>query len=95
MHDESLFAERALRAGAKGYIMKQEDHREELDAIRRVLNGGLYISKGSARISYRNSSTANPKAHHRTSGPERPRARGLFNSSARVFGTRQIADELQ
>lgn len=45
MHDESLFAERALRAGAKGYIMKQEAIEKMMEAIRKVINGELYISE--------------------------------------------------
>jgi DNA-binding NarL/FixJ family response regulator len=44
MHDESLYAERALRAGAKGYIMKQEASERILTAIHRVLSGELYLS---------------------------------------------------
>jgi DNA-binding NarL/FixJ family response regulator len=45
MHDESIFAERALRAGARGYIMKQEAIERMMEAIRRVLKGELYISE--------------------------------------------------
>jgi len=45
MHDESVYAKRALRAGAKGYIMKQEAITEVQVAIRRVLEGGLYLSR--------------------------------------------------
>lgn len=44
MHDESLYAERALRAGAKGYVMKQEATEKVLIAIRQVLRGELYLS---------------------------------------------------
>ena len=44
MHDESLFAERALHAGAKGYITKQEATAKVLTAIRCVLGGGIYLS---------------------------------------------------
>lgn len=44
MHDESLFAERALRAGARGYIMKQEAVDKVLVAIRKVLNGEIFVS---------------------------------------------------
>ncbi len=44
MHDESLYTERALRAGARGYIMKQEPPETVLDAIREVLSGGLHLS---------------------------------------------------
>ncbi len=45
MHDESLYAERALRAGAKGYVMKQEASDNILVAIRRILAGELYLSE--------------------------------------------------
>lgn len=44
MHDEMLFAERALRAGAKGYINKEEAAERLVVAIRRVAEGGLYLS---------------------------------------------------
>jgi DNA-binding NarL/FixJ family response regulator len=44
MHDESLYAERALRAGAKGYIMKAEATEKVITAIRKVLTGELYVS---------------------------------------------------
>ncbi len=45
MHDETLYAERALRAGAKGYIMKDADGPTFLAAIRRVLGGHSYMSE--------------------------------------------------
>lgn len=44
MHDESLYAERALRAGAGGYVMKQEPPETLLAAIRAVLKGEVYVS---------------------------------------------------
>jgi DNA-binding NarL/FixJ family response regulator len=44
MHDESLYAERALRAGAMGYIMKQEGTEKMISAIRRILEGRVYVS---------------------------------------------------
>jgi DNA-binding NarL/FixJ family response regulator len=51
MHDEALYAERVLRAGARGYIMKQEGGNKLLQAIRQVLTGQIYVSeKMSARI---------------------------------------------
>ena len=43
-HDESLYAERAIRAGARGYVMKLEAGDVILKAVRRVLNGGIYVS---------------------------------------------------
>ncbi len=51
MHDESLYAERVLRAGARGYIMKQESGPTMMQAIRQVLAKRIYLSdKMSARI---------------------------------------------
>jgi len=45
MHDESLYAERVIRAGAMGYITKQEATRKILVAIRRILAGDLYLNE--------------------------------------------------
>jgi len=45
MHDEALYADRVLRAGGDGYIMKQEDPEEILHAIRDVLGGHIYVSE--------------------------------------------------
>ena len=45
MHDETLYAERSLHAGAKGYVMKQEDTSIVLRAIRQVLQGQIYLSE--------------------------------------------------
>jgi DNA-binding NarL/FixJ family response regulator len=44
MHDEAIYAERALRAGARGYIMKRETTKKVIEALRRVLQGKFYIS---------------------------------------------------
>ncbi|HBH60188.1 MAG TPA: DNA-binding response regulator, partial [Nitrospiraceae bacterium] len=44
MHDEAAYAERCLKAGARGYIMKQESSMELLSAVRRVLSGEIYVS---------------------------------------------------
>ena len=48
MHDESVYAERALRAGARGYVMKEAAADYLVDAIRRVLGGGIYVSDAMA-----------------------------------------------
>ena len=51
MHDESLYVERVLRAGGRGYIMKQEGGKKLLEAIRQVLAGQIYVSeKMSAKL---------------------------------------------
>jgi len=45
MHDESVYAERSIRAGARGYIMKRESTKKIVDAIHHVLQGDMYLSK--------------------------------------------------
>ena len=49
MHDESIYAERALRAGANGYIMKQEATEKVLVAMRQILDGEIYVSDRLAK----------------------------------------------
>jgi len=49
MHDETIYARRAVRAGARGYIMKQRAINEVVDAVRRILDGDLYLSQAMSR----------------------------------------------
>lgn len=49
MHDESTYGERALRAGARGYIMKREATKKVIVALRQVLEGGLFVSESFAK----------------------------------------------
>ena len=65
MHDEALYAERALRAGARGYVMKRETTKSMLTAIRRVLEGDTYVSDRvvnlmARRMSSRKAATKSP-----------------------------------
>jgi len=50
MHDEQLYAERALRAGARGYIMKRETAKQIVLAIRQILDGKIYMSQNLAAV---------------------------------------------
>ncbi len=45
MHDETLYGERSLRAGARGYVMKEEAADHLIAAIQKILGGGLYVSE--------------------------------------------------
>ncbi len=49
MHDESIYAERAIRSGARGYIMKEVAPKNIVEAIRTVLSGELYISESQSK----------------------------------------------
>ena len=94
MHDESLFAERALRVGARGYIMKQEAIEKMMEAIRKVLRGELYVSERvSANIVKR---FVDGKAEGVSSSEEllSDREMEVFQLIGQGFGTRQIADQL-
>jgi len=50
MHDESLYAERALRAGARGYLMKREAAKKVVQGIRTILAGQLFVSEKIAAL---------------------------------------------
>jgi len=93
MHDETLYAERVLRAGARGYIMKQEGGKKLMAAIRKVLAGQIYVSeKMSARIleffSGHRAEAASPI--EKLSDREFE----VFQLIGRGKGTREIADYL-
>lgn len=94
MHDESLYAERVLRAGARGYITKQEATKKILFAIRRVLSGEIYISeKMSSRMVHK---MVLGRAEEQKSPIERLTDRELevFQLIGCGQGTRRIAAEL-
>jgi DNA-binding NarL/FixJ family response regulator len=94
MHDESLYAERALRAGAKGYIMKEEASKEILKAIHRILAGEIYLSeKMAAKMLHK---LADGKSDDKTlpEGALSDRELQVFQSIGQGRGTRQIAEEL-
>lgn len=93
MHDESLYAERVLRAGAKGYITKQEATKRILLAIRQVLAGQIYISEKMASRMVHKMLGRGPEQR---SPIERLTDRELevFQLIGRGQGTRRIAAEL-
>jgi DNA-binding NarL/FixJ family response regulator len=94
MHDESLYAERALRAGAKGYIMKAEATEKVITAIRKILNGEIYVSDKMAAKMMRK--LVGAKAEISTSSVERLSDRELevFHLIGKGYGTRQISERL-
>ncbi len=93
MHDESLYAERALRAGASGYIMKQEATEQVLVALRKVLGGEIYLSEPMSSKLMHQLVGGKPTAG---SLLERLSDRELeiFGLIGQGRGTRQIAEQL-
>jgi DNA-binding NarL/FixJ family response regulator len=95
MHEESLYAERVIRAGAQGYITKQEATRNMLLAIRRVLAGNIYLNeKISTQIISRLTSRAAPVAAN-PAEMLADRELQVFELTGRGLNTRQIASRLR
>jgi DNA-binding NarL/FixJ family response regulator len=94
MHDESVYAHRALRAGASGYIMKQEGSEKVLTAMRKVLRGEVYLSEhlGNRMLH----TLVNGHAPLPSSPVEELSDRELevFNLIGQGHGTRPIAEKL-
>jgi DNA-binding NarL/FixJ family response regulator len=94
MHEESLYAERALRAGATGYITKHEAADNVLLAIRRVLAGEVYLS-GTMTSVFLRSLTTGVKSMPRLLDRLTDRELEVLELIGRGHTTRQIADTLQ
>ncbi len=94
MHDETLYAERALRAGAQGYITKQEATHKVIQAIRHVLAGGIYLNEAiSATILARLTGKPEQTADSIT-GLLAERELEVFEMMGKGLSTREIAQQL-
>jgi len=94
MHDESIYAERALRARANGYIMKQEATEKVLIAVRRILSGDIYLSDRMANKllhQYITGSAVDLKSRLSTLSD---RELEVFRLIGEARTTRQIAEKL-
>jgi DNA-binding NarL/FixJ family response regulator len=96
MHDELLYAERALRAGARGYVMKRESTKNVLTAIRRVLEGGIYLSDRVVTRMASNVAGESARGLARAESVEKLSDRELeiFRLLGRGLASGQIAKEL-
>ena len=95
MHDESLYAERALRAGAKGYIMKRETTRKVIEGIRQILDGKVFVSDSvkealALRLVENKTQTTRTPVEQLSD-----RELEVFEMLGQGLGTRQIADALR
>jgi DNA-binding NarL/FixJ family response regulator len=94
MHDESVYAERALRAGANGYIMKQEATDTVLVALRRILAGEIYVSDHIANKLLKHYITGSGTLRNSSISDLSDRELEVFRLIGEGHGTRQIAEEL-
>lgn len=95
MHDETLYAERVLRAGGRGYIMKQEGGKQLMQAMRRVLGGQIYVSE---KISARILESVSGRGLGRYRSPLEKltdREFEIFQLIGQGHGSRQIAEHLR
>jgi DNA-binding NarL/FixJ family response regulator len=94
MHDEALYAERAIRAGAMGYVMKHEPAKTVKAAIQKVLGGDMYLSEKMS------SSVINRLMRGQSDQPKSPiemlsdRELEVFRLLGQGWGVRQIGEEL-
>jgi DNA-binding NarL/FixJ family response regulator len=94
MHDESIYAERAMRAGANGYIMKQEATEKVLVAIRRILQGEVYLSDRLTNTMLQQYVRGTPSTKSSPLVTLTDRELEVFRLIGEGHSTRQIADEL-
>jgi DNA-binding NarL/FixJ family response regulator len=95
IHDESLYAPRALRAGARGYIMKQEATENVLVALRRVLNGEIYLSERMANKMLQQLVGIGSATGRFSIDRLSDRELEVFRLIGQGHGTRRIAEELR
>lgn len=94
MHDESVYAERVLRAGAKGYIMKEAAADHLVHAIRRVLSGGVYVSERMASILLGALSAGKRESGDQGVSALSDREFEVFQLIGQGMGSRAIAEKL-
>ena len=94
MHDETLYAERALRAGAMGYIMKQEATENVIAAVRRILGGEIYVSDRMAARMVRKLVAGQTETNTSQIDSLSDRELEVFRLIGKGHGTRQISERL-
>jgi DNA-binding NarL/FixJ family response regulator len=95
MHSDELYAERAIRAGARGYINKQQATRKIIEAIRHVLEGKLYLSPAMAdKLLQRSLGTSNRASSHSAIESLSDRELDVFQFIGQGMKTSEIAARL-
>lgn len=97
--EENIFAERAIRAGASGYVMKQAPSEKLATAVREIMNGGIYVSRELALSAFHKSLQRHRKDNHvlrsgNCLGELSNREMHIFQLLGSGLGTKQIAASL-
>lgn len=95
MHEESLYAERALRAGARGYVMKRESTKKVISAIRRVLEGELFVSETVTKAMTEKFLSGKRDSREGAFDLLSDRELEVFMLLGQGFETRRIAEEMR
>lgn len=94
-HDEILYAERAIRAGARGYVMKSEPPQALIAAIRKVLAGGIHVSAAINERLLQGIAAGQQSFNQSPAEALSTRELEVFEMTGRGMGTREIADRLE
>ena len=94
MHDERVYAERCIRAGARGYIMKRESTKKIVEAIRDVLKGNMYLSKELTDLFAERFVTGSPASGGQSIAQLSDRELEVFQLIGQGYETREIASSL-
>jgi len=94
MFDEALYVERVLRAGARGYLMKQEATEKVVGAIRKILAGDIYVSERMGDVLLQKFVSGRPPAQGSPLENLSDRELEVMQLVGQGKGTRQIAEEL-
>lgn len=93
-HDEELFAERAIRAGARGYIMKMQAGEQIVSAVRKIINGGIFLSDDMSNKMLMGMAGGTKKPEGSPYSRLSDRELEVFRMIGRGNATREIADHL-
>ena len=95
MHDERFYAERAIKAGAKGYIMKEEAESQVINAIKTVTNGEIYLSENEKnRIKELSQGTTSESGNFNSISTLSDPQLQIFTLVGKGLGTVEIAKKL-
>ena len=93
-HDEELYAERALRAGAKGYLMKLEAVDVLIQALQQILNGGIYLSNKIGNKLLMKLATGNSAKSDNPLDQLSDRELEVFELTGKGLSTKEIGEKL-